>query len=162
MTLLCDSFGDQNTTTRAQTQLLLAPIHNFLAQPIFCLESHFDSDSSSMTMGRGFIEYTGLYLCFLLGGLRPIVIRGNTSHWESTLALCSLSLPPKALYIPYMNIGTWRYKCRVVSHGHPYVPFDEDDCFQKVCRCFHREFAGVSGSLPSFSSSSRLIILRLG
>ena len=51
MTLLCDSFGDQDTTTRAQTQLLLAPIHNFLALPIFCLESHFDSFSTSAGQG---------------------------------------------------------------------------------------------------------------
>lgn len=41
-------------------------------------------------------------LYFWLGDLRPTVIRGNTSHWESTLAVCSPSIPPKAIYSPYI------------------------------------------------------------
>ena len=42
---------------------------------------------------------------------------------ESTLAVCSINIPPYALYNLYI-VGRWWYKVRVPPEGYPPFPFD--------------------------------------
>ena len=54
---------------------------------------------------------------------------------ESTLAVCSLNIPPYAPKKTYI-VGTWWYKSRVLPQGYPHFPFN----WHLLCRLKHQIF----------------------
>ena len=58
-----------------------------------------------------------------LGISEPSTVSRGTCWTLAVCSLSNLSIPPKALYNPYV-LGTWWYKFRVISQRYPHVPFE--------------------------------------